>query len=202
MLEVYLFVNPIGKICYQAEKDLLELVSHTSQKIRFRFITLMSLKTIETVMLRHHLALDNLEARNDLSQQIYQSAIDYKAACFQGKERGCQFLLSVQKQVGVEKQPYSDAVAKKAATVAHLDWEMFSQDRNSPLAVASFHKDQKVAAEMNVTDHPTIVVCDPINDTCAFSFQGTGAIKALATYLAEKETGTDSVAGTFPLPHN
>ena len=45
---------------------------------------------------------DALQLRNKVSQILYNAVLDYKAALFQGRKRGHNFLLNVQRQLYVE----------------------------------------------------------------------------------------------------
>ena len=40
MLEMYLFINPLGAKCYEAEQNILKLAEESSQKFQIRFIPL------------------------------------------------------------------------------------------------------------------------------------------------------------------
>lgn len=205
MLEIFLFINPLGELCYQTEQGIMQLISHSNQNIRSRFITMLSLKTINDVLEVSKQPSD-LNLRNQLADEIYRSALDFKAASFQGKKRGCKFLFEIQKQVGIKNLPYNEEVVSSAAKVAGLDWEMFSADRQSKLAIKSFHSDQKVAAEMNVTTHPTIVVYDEKNGGDALSFCGQEALPALNKYLSKKDEQSSPSCSLFsrfnPHPFN
>lgn len=206
MLEIFLFINPLGEICYQTEQGIMQLISHSNQHIRSRFITVLSLKTINDVLKTRKQQFSDLNLRNQLADEIYRSALDFKAASFQGKKRGCKFLFEIQKQVGIKDLPYNEEVVSSAAKAAGLDWEMFSADRQSKLAIKSFHNDQKVAAEMNVTSHPTIVVYDEKNGGDALSFCGQEALPALNKYLSKQDKQTPPSCSLFsrfnPHPFN
>ena len=79
MLEMYLFINPLGAVCYQAEQDILTLVARSDKQINFRFIPLLTLKTVTSVMKTRHIPLGDLEQRNKLAKELYQAALDCKA---------------------------------------------------------------------------------------------------------------------------
>jgi predicted DsbA family dithiol-disulfide isomerase len=158
LLEMYLFINPLGGACYETEKHILKLVNQSKDKINFRFIPLLSLNTISLIIQRKGIALNDLETRNLVAAKIYRFALDYKAALFQGKKRGRNFLLAVQKQVLTQNKSYCDELVYQIAQECELDLEMFKQDRCSEFTIQSFKQDQEMAAEMNVTTHPTLVL--------------------------------------------
>ncbi len=158
LLEVYLFVNPIGEHCLAAENSVLELVSARSEKIHYQFLPLVNLNTIKDIMLHQNLDSHNLQLRNQVFQTIYQASLDYKAALFQGKRRGQNFLISLQSALNFDHYSYSTDLIKQLAETNKLDVDMFLEDRQSALAKESFESDQHVACEMNIQTHPSTVI--------------------------------------------
>ena len=158
MLEMYLFINPLGAKCYEAEQNILKLAEESSQKFQIRFIPLLNLQSVTKVMSVMNVSGDTLQLRNKVSQILYNAVLDYKAALFQGRKRGHNFLLNVQRQLYVEHKKYSEEVVMRAAKESKLDLAMFEHDRRSKLAVESFREDQRLAAEMNVNTPPSMVV--------------------------------------------
>lgn len=87
MIEIYLFVNPLGGICLNIEKDILKLVETENKKIQFRFIPLVNMKTINHLIKLFDIPAHDIEQRNQLFEDIYSAALDYKAAQLQGKRK-------------------------------------------------------------------------------------------------------------------
>lgn len=186
MLEMYLFINPLGNVCYEAEKNILKLVDQSSEKINFRFIPLLSLNTLSSIMKKNGLHKNDLEAQNFLAAKIYRLALDYKAALFQGKKRGHDFLLNIQKQVLKHQVEYCDKLVYQIAKDCDLDLEMFKQDRYSDFTFHSFKQDQEMAAEMNVSIHPTLVLYNLKGCDYAISLADCEAIAFLKGILTEE----------------
>ena len=46
MIEIYLFVNPIGKKCLSIEQRIIDLINKYDMKIQLRLIPIMNLKTV------------------------------------------------------------------------------------------------------------------------------------------------------------
>ena len=46
MVEIYLFVNPLGGVCLEIEKEIIQLSVNDKKKIQLRFIPLLNMKTI------------------------------------------------------------------------------------------------------------------------------------------------------------
>ncbi len=195
MLDMYLFINPLGSACYHTEQNILKLGDSLNEKINFNFIPLMNFKTINDVMCRMNIPLNNVDIRNRLSENIYHSSIDFKAASFQGKKKGRNFLLNVQQLVVNDQKDYNFETIKLAAQKSGLDWDIFEQDRHSKLAIEAFKQDQELATEMNVTEHPTIVVYDcSANNNSAYSFSGCESLdeikKVLLSQRQQNSSGT------------
>lgn len=179
MLEMYLFINPIGGDCYHSEQNILRLVDQLDEDVRFSFIPLLNLQTVSSVMRRKNIPLNDLQARNQIFNNIYQASLDYKAASFQGKRCGRNYLLKLQEQIVDFENEYSEDIAQKVAHASNLDCAMFSDDRHSSFTINSFKQDQKMAAEMNVHEHPTVVVYNLDGVDYGVSFTGCDSYELL-----------------------
>ena len=157
MIEIYLFVNPLGNICLNVEKEILKFVKTQNKKIQFRFIPLVNMKTIDRLMKTSSNAND-IDERNNLFENIYSAALDYKAAQLQGKKKGRHLLLSLQKAVSVDNISYSPELSETFLVEASGDLDMFRSDRQSEFVKESFQTDQQIAREMGIITHPSAVV--------------------------------------------
>lgn len=157
MIEIYLFVNPLGNICLNVEKEILKFVKTQNKKIQFRFIPLVNMKTIDRLMKTSSNAND-IDERNNLFENIYSAALDYKAAQLQGKKKGRHLLLSLQKAVSVDNISYSPELSETFLVEASGDLDMFRSDRQSEFVKESFQTDQQIAREMGIIKHPSAVV--------------------------------------------
>ena len=157
MIEIYLFVNPIGPICYQSELTLLDALSD-QRKNTIAYITNHEFTHCGISM--DYLSMDrsDLGLRNQQTSQIYQASLDYKAAQLQGRKIARDFLLKLQCQVGVNKEPYSFELVKQIFAETNGDLDMFLEDRKSDLIKQNFASDQSVAREMGITMSPSAVV--------------------------------------------
>ena len=127
-------------------------------KIQLRLIPIMNLKTISEFMQRIGASDKDLQLRTELSQEIHSAALDVKAAHLQGKKRGRDFLVELQKTIGEQKQPYSKKLAIQLFTKVGGDLEMFLEDRHSDFVQEAFLTDQQIAHEMEITSHPSAVI--------------------------------------------
>lgn len=158
MLEVYLFVNPIDDKCFRTEKEIFNVIAHSKQKIALRLIPLLNFQTITDYMQTSGYCVSDIKLRNQLTNQLYAAALDFKAALFQGRKLGHQFLLELQSQIATKRQPYNDQLALAIAQKVGLDSAMFCEDRKSSLAKQAVQKAQQLAADMSVVTPPTTVI--------------------------------------------
>ncbi|WP_283583551.1 DsbA family protein [Limosilactobacillus difficilis] len=158
MLEINLFVNPLGQRCFQCERDLLRMDIQLDNTINFQFIPLMNMKTIDKALHDCQKRTGHFENQQKIATTTYSVILDYKAALFQGRKRGRMFLLGLQKAMIEEHANYNLQLVKKFAQNAKLDLEMFMEDRKSPLAKQCFKKDQQLANQMGITDTATAIV--------------------------------------------
>ena len=164
MLELYLFVNPLGARCMRCESDVLKLENEIEGHLAYQFVPLLNLQAINNTLESHQFNSRDLQTRNLVSDTIFQIIMDYKAALFQGRKRGRSFLLALQQQLVCGNFDYSQSLGEQVAHDVHLDLEMFNEDRRSSLALQSFHDDQKMANEMGIEAPSSAVVFDTRND--------------------------------------
>ncbi|GAX08450.1 dithiol-disulfide isomerase [Secundilactobacillus silagincola] len=158
MLEVYLFINPLGSRCMKSEKCILRLADQIFGDISYQFIPLLNPQMIDQHLKATNQDCHDLNLRNEQFDLHYRTILDYKAALFQGKKKGRLFLLNLQNQIVDQGQPYSDKLVLEVAKHVHLDLDMFSEDRQSELARRAFQADQRLASEMNVADPSTAIL--------------------------------------------
>ncbi|MEG0553307.1 MAG: DsbA family protein [Carnobacterium sp.] len=156
--EIYLFINPIGSACYQAEKGLLDFIESSEDKIHFHFIPVHNFKTFSDYMKAKKLPKNDLNSRNRHFFQIYEACLAYAAASMQGKKKGRVFLMKLQHAIAIDNQPFSKKLIYDIALKSNLDIEMFLEDKQSEFAKTAFESDQKVAREMNVLSNPSCVI--------------------------------------------
>ncbi|MFD1548475.1 DsbA family protein [Levilactobacillus fuyuanensis] len=158
MLEVYLFVNPLGARCMRSEQNIMRLADHLNSKVSFQFVPLLNQQIIEQALP----ARPTLAQRNAYFNVYYQAILAYKAALFQGKRKGRKFLLDMQTAVVSDHQKFSQDLAVEVAKDCRLDLDMFTEDCDSDLAKQAFKTDQKLAAEMKIQQSSSAVIfnCD------------------------------------------
>ena len=153
MVEIYLFVNPLGGVCLEIEKEIIQLSVNDKKKIQLRFIPLLNMKTINEFLSRQHIPINDIKRRNRIFEDLYSAALDYKAAQL--------------KAVAEDGLAYSPELSEELLLAAGGDIDMYRKDRQSDFVKESFQTDQKVAREMGIKQHPTAVV---YNYTCENDF--------------------------------
>ena len=167
MVEIYLFVNPLGGVCLEIEKEIIQLSVNDKKKIQLRFIPLLNMKTINEFLSRQHIPINDIKRRNRIFEDLYSAALDYKAAQLQGRKKDRQLLIGLQKAVAEDGLAYSPELSEELLLAAGGDIDMYRKDRQSDFVKESFQTDQKVAREMGIKQHPTAVV---YNYTCENDF--------------------------------
>jgi len=160
VLEVYLFVNPLATQCVRDEQNVLRLANDSDKQIQFQFVPLLNINVVQKALKSQGIKASDWQAQNQQSQTLYRVILDYKAALFQGKKRGRNFLIALQDAMLKTGQHYSEDLVKSVATGCHIDLDMFMEDRNSKLAKQAFHADQRLASEMAITEASSAVVFD------------------------------------------
>lgn len=164
MLDVYLFVTPWGEQCMQSEKVMMDFVHNVDQKVSFQIIPMLNMQIVQNYL--HSEANTSYQSYNELSEDMYHVILDYKAALFQCKRHGRNFLKLIQKEITTKNIRYSKNLGTKIGQIANLDMEMFEADRRSQLAQDSFKADQQTASEMNVLVSPSAVIFNDDGDDC------------------------------------
>ncbi|WP_153020969.1 DsbA family protein [Secundilactobacillus collinoides] len=157
VLEVYLFINPLGSRCMKSEQCILKLADEIFDHISYQFIPLLTPQMIDQQLKCDQEDGHNLSLRNRVFQLHYQAILDYKAALFQGKKRGRQFLMALQDALINDDERYCDDLVMSLADDTHLDVDMFGEDRRSDIAKRAFQADQRLASEMKV-DAPSTAI--------------------------------------------
>ncbi|WP_125683873.1 DsbA family protein [Levilactobacillus yonginensis] len=158
MLEVYLFVNPLGARCMRSERNIMRLADHLNSKVSFQFVPLLNQQIVGQSLSGR----PTLAERNARFNVYYEAILAYKAALFQGKRKGRRFLLNMQKAVVDDHEQFSQELALSLAKDCRLDLDMFKEDCQSDLAKQAFQTDQKLAAEMKIEQSSSAVIfnCD------------------------------------------
>lgn len=156
IIEVFLFVNPLGTTCYEAEKLIESFSAERDEKVKVRIIPLLNLRSIGTMIKGE--SDGSLSNRNQLYTDSYHASLAFQAASMQGKKKGRKFLMSLQQYVVTEGRQVTNDLLLHIAEKINLDIEMFEEDLESDFTKKAFNKDQKLALDMNITESPSCIV--------------------------------------------
>lgn len=159
LLEVFLFVNPIGTRCHQTEALVTKLARASHRPFKLHFIPLVDFQLIDDYMVRMHLNPKTLSVRNHLLSAAYRISLDYKAAQCQGNKKARLFLSHLQEEF-VQTNRYTPEAVDRAIAASGLDREAFFDTHDQDDLHQAFLNDQQIAREMNVTATPTTVIYD------------------------------------------
>lgn len=158
MLELFLFINPIGTRCREAELVVQRLAQELKQKVSLRFVPLVNFTVIDQYMADAHLDPHNLPLRNQLFDTAYQLAVDYKAAQFQGNEKARKLLIMEQSHMTIPVAPYDKETAYECLKAVGFDLAAFAEDRRREEMHHCLASDQAIAVEMGITKLPAVVI--------------------------------------------
>ena len=174
LIEIYLFVNPLGKHCAEAEKLLIDFTSTRSEKIDLTIIPLINQRMITATFEQQTI---ELETRNHYFRLAYTIALDFKAAQIQGKKGARQFLLALQHQLLNEGTPYSESLIKQLFLQTGGDYAMFKEDRHSALIKDLFLKDQCTARDFHVYKQTSAVIYNCYREEDGLLLEGLDLIQ-------------------------
>lgn len=165
MLEVFLFVNPIGYRCLSIEHTLKKVLSELNTPATFTFVPYVSVPVVNTYMTFNHLDKLNLPLRNRLTQNAYAATLDFKAVSFQGRHKSRQFLMNLQYLINVDKQNYNQETIKEALRQANVDLDWFLEERRNPELKQLCAADEALINEYHITDTPTLIAYNHASHT-------------------------------------
>lgn len=195
LTEVFLFVNPLGATCYEAEKTILNFSNELDGNVRVRFVPLLNFYTIGKQMDQTKITGTSLEMRNKLYTDSYHASLAFQAASMQGKKKGQKFFLALQKSIVELKKDFSKEIVLEVALQANLDMEMFEEDVNSDFAKSAFTKDQKLAQEMAVKEAPSCVIFQNMDKDFGYRIEST-ITKQLLHGLCETQVDNPEIEET------
>ncbi|WP_243686155.1 DsbA family protein [Lentilactobacillus rapi] len=108
MLEIYLFIDPLNRHCYDAEKVINKISQQLKSNVSVRFLSMLNLKILNDLTPKH----DANVLDHDLP---FKMILDTKAASFQGKRYGREFLMDLQHEILDNSADYCDDLVLELA---------------------------------------------------------------------------------------
>ncbi len=161
LVEIYLFVDPLGRRCNSARKIINRFREDHMEKIKLRIIPIVNAKKVLGYARKNQLKkLDSfVDKNNRLSTNTYQACLAFHASTMQGKKTGHEFLTELQSAVVENQEPFTEKlVFGIAEDMETLDLEMFKEDYRSDFAKSIYQRNLKLAAEMNIQKTPSCVI--------------------------------------------
>ncbi|OJF96483.1 DsbA family protein [Alkalibacterium sp. 20] len=184
IIEVFLFVNPLGPTCFETERMIESFSNERDEKVKVRFIPLLNFHTIGNIVKE----TDNptLAHRNQLYTESFHSSLAFQAASMQGKKKGRKFLMALQDKVINEGKEVTKELFIQIADLIKLDVEMFEEDIQSDFSETAFKKDQNLAQEMNIQNAPSCVLYSGNDDAYGYRVNTAFTKQLLHGFCDEK----------------
>ena len=160
LIEIFLFVDPLGKKCNNVRKIISNFKTERPERIKVRVIPMVNFSKVYRHTRRQSISLDSsiVDQNNQFSNNTYQACLAFHASAMQGKKMAHKFLEVLQEQVVEEGLPYTDELMYSIVKNIGLDVEMFKEDYESELTKKIYKKNLNIAAEMKVKSTPSCVV--------------------------------------------
>ncbi|MFO8069061.1 MAG: DsbA family protein [Alkalibacterium sp.] len=184
IIEVFLFVNPLGPTCFETERIIESFSSERDEKVNVRFIPLLNFHTIGNIIKE----TDNptLAHRNQLYTDSFYASLAFQSASMQGRKKGRNFLMALQGKVINEGKEVTKELFTEIAELIKLDLEMFEEDIQSDFSKSAFKKDQSLAQEMNIQNAPSCVLYSGNNDDYGYQVENSITKQLLHGFCDEK----------------
>jgi predicted DsbA family dithiol-disulfide isomerase len=153
------------------EEKLEELAKLYDSKIYFRFVPFVSLRAIRDTLHKRGKRRFSIEQLNLLFETSYSATLDAKAAQLQGRRKGREFIKSLQNEVAIKNNEYSNEIATEIAKKIKLNMDDFLTDRQTDTMKRSFVSTQQMAVDMGIQTYPSAVVFDYGSDEDGLLFE-------------------------------
>lgn len=184
IIEVFLFVNPLGSTCFETESMIESFSNERDEKVKVRFIPLLNFHTIGNMV--KETENPTLANRNQLYTESFHASLAFQAASMQGRKNGRKFLMALQDKVLNEGKEVTKELFTQIAELIKLDIEMFEEDIQSDFSKVAFNKDQNLAQEMNIQNAPSCVLYSGNNDNYGYRVDTSFTKQSLHGFCDEK----------------
>lgn len=167
-IEIYHFINPLGRQCFISEKEISEFSKERYEKVSIRFIPFFNFSILNLQLSREDNQHATLNDRNNMYSNAYLASLGFYAASIQGKKWGRKYLMVLQEGLFANEQQVTIELLNKIAEDINIDLEMFQEDIESDCVKQMFVNDQKFAHEIDVSKTPTCIVYANGDDDTAY----------------------------------
>lgn len=193
LFELFLFVNPLDSDSLAAEEQLLAFIKQSDANVYFRLICYHDYPCMQEYVQKQKRTHHSTEECNHLFLSIYQLALGYKAALFQGKKRGRKMLLEMQRAFVNDGQAYSLERMSAIAKQVGLDVDMWLDDLHSDRVKRDYQEDVQLARQMEITSQPSLVVFDSLNFKYGVKVEDVMSADEIEALIQDFESSTDAL---------
>lgn len=145
MIDIYHFSNPLSADCLTTAQCLQSIALDITESIQLYFVPLIDINFITKL---ENKAIDLTEQDSgsiDNIVTVFNVILDFKAAQLEGNKKARHFLIQLQHELIVNKQPYTRQLVKKLITGNGINYSDFLTNRVTDEAISAIIKDQKFA---------------------------------------------------------
>lgn len=157
LIEIFHFINPLGKLCYYSEQAVCEFASERFEKVSIRFIPFINLKIIQQ-MVEDNKTIYQVKDIDSIYKHSYMVALALYAASMQGKKFGRSFLMALQDHILNHQMKVSSDLFTQVAQDLAIDVDVFMEDYQSETVKRHFIQDQILAQDMQIQSTPSSVI--------------------------------------------
>ncbi|SDQ46077.1 DsbA family protein [Carnobacterium viridans] len=156
-IEIFLFINPISKASLKMEEEVLKFVNAYEENTQITIYPYHNTQTLYRYMKKNDLSTE-MAVWNKLYNESFHLSLAFIAATIQGKKKGREFLLAIQRKMIIQKRALSKELLIESAEQVDLDMEMFLFDFHSPFVQHLFDLDQVASCATGATDTPSCLL--------------------------------------------
>lgn len=165
MFEIFLFVNPIGIHCYDAEMAIKGAIDELGVESCFRFIPITNAKVIKEDIIRRKTIGQTVNDIPQYTMASYQALRNYHAIKFEyGNKKARSYLVNLQKAISADFNVYSQDLPEQVAQDLGLNFQRIIDPRISKYIDDSTEQDKELAQKFNVQNIPTTVIFNENNN--------------------------------------
>jgi predicted DsbA family dithiol-disulfide isomerase len=159
MYEIFLFINPIGTYCFDAEKEFKQTMQELGAKVSYHFVTLANLNSICQDMQHRKINCQQHQQYDYYSHAAF-SALNYYHAVrlAYGNRKARQFLFQLQLAVNTQNQVFNQELVQELLVKNQLKPDKIRQVLTSPYLQESINQDSQLAKKWQIKQTPTAVV--------------------------------------------
>lgn len=157
-VELFLFINPISDDSLKMEEEAFKFMETYQKNSQITIYPYHNTYTLYRYMIKNQLASDNVALWNNLHNDNYHLSLAFIAAAIQGKKKGRNFLMNVQRKMVNQKEGLSKSLLIESAKKADLDMDMFLSDFHSTFVQNIFQSDQKFSKSLGITGAPACLM--------------------------------------------